>query len=250
VTQPDLDIAAELSRYNPESFEGTANAYMFSGSSAEHQFFRVISEIHGTPNFVIVVSRDFFDPALALEVIKFVIEHKDEISLPFEHCIVHGFTPSNYGFRSMLFLGPTVNGLLQGRSGNLQPRTIQAIPIYTCEFSEIDTLNTIEIARRYQVITIDWKREPSPRTWIRYKNSKAESIGKKLGIANEERAITETHRLSDEAGGWTELRNYKEEQIKITFEDGSFLVQPAEGPSIVVPESELDAWIHSFLCSD
>jgi len=246
MAQPNLDIAAELSRFNPVRFEGTPNAYVYSGSTPRNQFFTVISEILGTPNFVIMVARDFFDPAFALEVINFVLERKEEITLPLDHCILHGFAPSNFKFSSMLFLGPNVNGVLHGRSENLQPRSIQAIPIYRCEFSEIDTLETIDVARRYQVITIDWEREPCPRAWIRFKNSKTETIGKRMWIDKEERAITETHRLSDGAGGWMELRNYKEEQIKITFENGSFLIQLADGQSIALPESELNAWIHSF----
>jgi hypothetical protein len=83
---------------------------------------------------------------------------------------------------------------------------------------------------------------------MRYKNSVTSSIGKKLGLTNEADAIQSIHKITGD-GQWAEVKNYEDVAIRITFSDGSFLIDQRPEP-IHVKAAEMDDWLHNFLCPD
>jgi len=64
-------------------------------------------------------------------------------------------------------------------------------------FSGGETVEEIEVLRRYSVTTLDWKRKTSPKVLMRYENPKTQSkSGKDLKLTNYSTLLHECECLS------------------------------------------------------
>lgn len=242
------DIPGILSGKSPTNMAKLDAALLFEDNTPAHKYIEVIAELLNTSHFALTISRDFFDAELAACIIQFVRAQLGQIRFGDAFQIMEGFSAFGYDFDELLILSPELHGQFKAENEQLYLQTVLALPIYHSEFALSDLPETVMLVRSRFVSTLDWKREPSPRVWMRFKNRVTESIGKKLGLTRIEKAIAEIHRIPSGQDGWAELENYLREHIRITYAFGMYEWE-ANGETTRLPESELDERIKEFLCN-
>jgi hypothetical protein len=195
-----------------------------------------------------LAARDFFDANLARAVVLFVRANLSNSDIG-THCVLRGFNCASYRFDALLLLAPDVHKLLEIRRPSLQPFVIQAIPIYSCEFTGDETPEMLYTLRKRFVSTLDWKRVPSPRIMASFSTGTVKTPAK-LGLISLPDVLfylQEIRRLGD---GFGRVCNYLGELIQITYaaSSGNYQVGLSDRSTLLIPATEMDDWLMNFVC--
>jgi hypothetical protein len=195
-------------------------------------------------------AKDFFDEALVKALIQFLRGHEEEVAPEEPTQILEGFHHPGYGFDSVLVRSPKGHERYVHELPKLQPRAFLAFPIYRCEFTGDESLSQMEMICKDFVPTLDWKRAPACRLYMRYNNTETGggSKGKKLGLAKMDSLRIQLNQLTSKKGSFIEIKNFKGQQCRLVVSDDSFeITGPGLSSSVSVPRKKILAWVDCFL---
>jgi len=244
----DWEIAVRrgLAQKKIRGLDSVVEAVVFDTVTGAHTFTSVVANVLGTSHLILTMSRDYFDTNLATDIVGFMRAQRHELDSTTDFLVVSGFASPGYLFDCLLILWPSMHRYFTGDSDSLHLHTLVALPIFHCEFTNSDTPDLVGLVRRKYVNSLDWDREPSPRVWIRYQNSITRSVGKGLGLIKVEDSLVQIHRLEEDPYQFADVKNYLNEQIRITTSRGAWLVTFTSEALVLEPD-QFDPWFHTFL---
>src|SRR5262249_37378461 len=139
--------------------------------------------------------------------------------------------------------------MFEHENRELSSRTCEVFPMFRCEFSGEETCELIDLIRHDFVVTIDWKRQPSPLVYLRFRNTKTgiRSTGNTMGLTSADCFFEQLHELAGE-DSFIEAKNYKGEVCCISRKDDNYIFTLAPSQdSVVVPANQIDDWATSYL---
>jgi hypothetical protein len=244
-----LDLFEELRRYNPEPVPFDPRVVAYQDKTPSHTFTTVATPLDHW-GYGAVMARDTYDPELAGALIKFLRTHGQKADLLTAARLVKGFHFPGTGFDSVLLLGPSAHRLFQNVSPRLHDRTIQAIPTYAGEFSGSEKADLIDLIRKDVVSTLDWKREPSPQVFLRFKDAVTgiRSTGKKPGLTTRKTFLKLVTEMDPVEGSFVEATNFRGETVTLTPTPAGFDVALGpKAPGLSLTREDVGAWIDKFL---
>jgi hypothetical protein len=245
-----VDVKSELKNHHLRQLSSVKETYSFEAKTPAHLFTNVIADLTDGQRYLALVARDSFDQDLASALIGFVRKHYPELRQSIPCQILSGFKYEGAKFDCILAINPNAHGLYVKESPRLHELTIEAIPIYRCEFSGDETVEILQLARRKYVDTLDWRREPSPRVWLAFSDVAmgVRSTGHKLGLTTKKDAILKVRRVAESSESWVELENYAGQHVRITFRDSGYAIESKTLKlSVTIDRSAIDEWIEHFL---
>lgn len=241
----ELHSWGTLSRANFSS-----SAYLFIRQTPAHSFTTAIMPILDQQCVLLLTARDNFDEELAKMVMVFLSKKIDILNLKNTITILDGFYHEGYGFNAVVVLGPDAHHMFQVHNKSLHTCSFEVFPIFRCEFSGDESSELVNEIRHDSVDTLDWKRAPSPKVYIRFNNMKTGggTIGAKWILTKVDSVLLELQGLTDEARSFIEIKNYKEEICRIIVEDDNFLVSFSQFDSeSLIPRGQIKSRVECFL---
>lgn len=245
-----LNLQEELrgSQLHPTSLG--SNVYRLEDRTPAHSFITILAALGDGRAYVAMTARDSFDEGMAGAILRHVEGAGDEATRIEVSRILPGFHHAPYGFDAVLLVSSRVHRLYRTQSYTLHARTLEAFPIFRCEFAGDETPEMINLIRHDSVSTIDWKRAAAPLTYLRFNNTGTgvRSTGKKLGLAKFSQLERIVRELTDEPENFVEVKNYRSETCRITVEGGGYRVNlPEPARQLTCAAPEVQAWMKRFL---
>jgi hypothetical protein len=244
-----LDLFEELRRYNPEPVPFDRLGVVYNDKTPVHTFTTVVIPLDHW-GYGALMARDAYNPELAGDLIKFLRSNAHQVDLLTPARLVKGFHSAGTGFDSVLLLGPTAHRLFQNVNARLHDLTLQAIPTYTGEFSGNEKAELIDLIRKDVVPTLDWKREPSPQVFLRFKDAVTgvRSTGKKPGLTTRETLLKLLKEMKPAEGSFAEVTNFRGETATLTpVPDGFDVALGPETPELSLSRGDVVNWVDKFL---
>jgi hypothetical protein len=243
------DLQQELPDHTLESFPAVPGAYVYRDQTPAHSFVTVIAPASDTQWFLALTARDFFDEALAANIVDFVRSRWQSVSPERSIFIIEGFHYAGYDFDSVAVLSPKCGNIFEHENQELSLRTFVSFPIFRCEFSGQETCDLIDMIRHDFVSTLNWKRRVSPQVYVRFRNNRTGvgSTGKKLGLTSTDILFEQLHDLTGDNSSFIDVKNYKGELCHITREDNYVISLPPSQKIVSVPANEIDSWVSTYL---
>jgi hypothetical protein len=224
--------------------------YLFLRQTPAHSFVTVIAPVLDGRNFLLLTARDIFDEKLAKRVIEFVSERQTLLDLSITIRILEGFCHPGYSFDTVVVLGPEAHRKFQVENKSLHARSFEVFPAFRCEFTGSESADLIDEVRHVCVDTLDWKRSPSPQVYIRFQNArtKAGTIGAKWVLTKIDPIFHELQVLTDHAGSFVELMNYKGQTCRLIVKGENYLANsPQADHDVLIPRDQIKSWVEHFL---
>ena len=225
-------------------------AYRLDDRTPAHSFTTVIAALTGGECCLTMTARDWFDEGLALAILTFVDSAEDRLTLGEVSQIITGFHHDHHGFDAVMLLGPRAHQAFQTRNERLHSLTLEAFPIFRCEFSGNEPAELVDLIRHHFVSTVDWKREASPQLRLRFHNTRTgvRSTGRELGLARPSTLETQLRQLTDAPGSFIEVGNFLGEQCRVTVAGERFVVAlPGSADPLALARPDMTAWMRGFL---
>jgi hypothetical protein len=252
MSKHDLNVIDELSdSYDVSRANFDEEAYRIEVTAPAYSFVTIVAPMRGIGHFAAIRARDFFDEALARGILDFAKKHATKPVPTSAIQIIEGFHAARYTFDSVLAISPPGHEVFESESPKLHAKLLQLAPLHRCELSGHEDADMIKMITDDLLDILDWKRKMSPLVWMKYKNvrTQARSIGRKLGLAKAEVLFHELRQLPGNADSFIEVKNFKDEPLKLTSEGRTIALEsPLLGLPVRVPaEAPLPLWMEKFL---
>jgi len=245
---PSLDEALRAAGLEPTPFG--SRAYRWETRTPRQSFSTVVASLTHGGWYLAMVVRDWFDEGLAGAILRFVDGAEERLDLGEVSQILTGFHHEPFGFDAVMLLSPRAHKQFLPRSEQLHARTLEAFPIFRCEFTGDEPADVIELIRHRFVSTVDWRREASPQVHLRFFNARTgvRSTGARMGLASLGSLEFELRTLTDASGSFIEIRNFLGEECRVTAAGDTILVSlPDPAPRVALTRAESQPWVRGFL---
>lgn len=248
----DLNVIDELSdRYDVIRASSDEEVYRIEVMGSAYSFVTLVAPLKSIGYYAAIRARNFFDEALASGILDFAKKNAAKPHPSAAVQFIEGFHAAGYTFDCVLVLPPASHEVFESESPRLHAKLVQLAPIHRCELSGHEDAALIRMITDDLLDILDWKRKMSPLVWMKFKNERGQSrsIGRKLGLTKADDFLFELQELPGNTGSFIEVKNFKDEFLKLTSEGRTIsLESPLLGsPTRVPADSPLSLWMEKFL---
>jgi hypothetical protein len=247
----DLILTSLREKYQLKELSGAPGSWFYTAETPAHKFLEIIKPAGVGKRYYALSLQDEYPERLLKSVLDFIANKESEIygERPIQ---VLEFGPSSANFDRIVVLGAQSHNKYKVDCPPLHPTTLVVFPAYKSEFTGKEDLNEIKVLRKDIVPTLDWKRSPSPKILLRFKNTKtgSETIGKKRKLAPERVLMNALATLTDEPGSFVEVENYEGDICNVVARKGGEYVASCRNgrvATIVHTKDQLLNWVREFV---
>lgn len=123
-----------------------------------------------------------------------------------------------------LLLPPTYHYAFEVEAPSLQPMTIQALPVYHCEFSGMEDRDEYrDCLATWPTSEADWSRVPAPRLLVgSHEWRDARKYKRRLAYARPRTLVEPIQNMKESEE--LEIRNFREQEVRIRKRKGSYVI--------------------------
>lgn len=191
---------------------------------------------------------DSFDEKLCESVFEIIEESGVDAScVDNAISIIEGLNVKNYPFDSVAITNYESFRMFEAVDKELDRKTCGAVPIARCELTGHETAQEVLAIFARLIKYIDWKRDITPRISMKYRLKTG--AARKYKLYDQYALSCVLEELSEKDKYNIEIKNYKEEYIKIDIKDGVYRVFGMNKEAYIHSNSltEIKQWIQGYL---